>query len=471
MLELNDIHNYYEKMYVGTKFCPIIGNHNTRMAVSLMYPLRNISIVLRGEAGSAKTTIIRGLVTLVWGSSALDNEVSDVLVVSGTSDKGLLSDDVVEQICNTATHCIIPELENIVNKPMNEDIVKAWTEGAKFTYRRAQMIGKESQTKDIVLKPLPVLTSLANENQRLRELGEEMERRLMPFYTQSDAELNRLVHTRKAEIEAFPDEELFVPGSNKIAELREHFTKVRAMDFDGMGGPKIKNPSAPYLATRIPARFTVSNTYIGYWHEIVKAVTSFYYPERMAIPMGSGEAFLATPGDNFLAWTVGGEAVVNASLRLRDLGRVLMDVVPVLETGYDSLAISAEAMPLSDLVTELSARGYERSRGQIKELLMRLVMANYVQCDDRDRYWKMKDYSGEMHTGVDWKSCVESTKELIKEKYPKVAKDYIAAFCDDPVVIHPFTGVKVRVLDSNVSDLRLESAKKKKKIDITKLGV
>jgi len=458
----------------------VVGNHAIRMLATLLYPLRGVSVIVRGEAGSAKSTLIRGALALAFGPEALDDQKRELLLWGGSSDKALLTEDNVDRIETTATHCAIPELEFVLTTDRGFDIVKMWTEGEPYPYERATEFGRRS-TK-LVLRPLPILTSVANESPRLKDLAEEMERRFLPLFTESSREMNERIHRRKAEIEAYPDARLFLDGVQRYDTLHHHIEDVMEKDFGGLRASShpmelvedrpligVKNPCAPYMVGIVPKRFTISNTYIDYWHEMVKAITAFYYPQRPIYDVGTEKYLMATPTDNYLAWLVGGQVIVDASLRLRDLGHVLMGIVPTLDYKYGGDMLDEGAKSLDRIVDEISAKGYERSRSQIKELLLRLVMANYVKMDDKDRYWKTHEYGDEFVANFNWQDCLDETKKLMRETYPAVASDYISMYCEDPVCVHPFTGEKIRILDTTGVCRTQEPIKTKKRVSIDQL--
>jgi hypothetical protein len=253
---------------------------------------------------------------------------------------------------------------------------------------------------------------------------------------------------------------MFQETAGQVVDLREHITKTIKMDIGGVLASRrprdldapdpigIKNPCAPYMSKVVPKRFTISNTYIDYWFDMVKSIAIFYHPQRPIYERRAAKYLMAAPVDNYLAWHIGGQAIVDASLRLRDLGHVLMKIIPTLEYRYGGeLSVSADAVSLDRIVDEISNKGYERSKPQIKELLMRLVMANYVKVDDKDRYWKTQNYGDEFVTGINWQECINETKKVVSDLYPEIASDYISQYCDDPVFVDPFTGKKMRLLD------------------------
>jgi len=471
-VSLKDIHDYFDSLVLRNKHKPIIGNYNARMLIPLLFPLRNVSIIVRGEAGSGKSNMIKGAVQLVWGGEALDDKLADILVVSGSSEKGLLSSDVVERIQKDATHCIIPELEYITNSKININVLKSWTEGEQYKYARSEMFGRATDV--ITLRPLPILTALANENQELQELGEEMERRFLPIFTESSCEMNKLVQRKKAEIEALPEQEIIKTSSQRILALREHINFVFSQGFgNSILSPGIKNPTAPYFVDKdiIPSRFTIAHTYIDYWHEIVHAIGSFHCKNRMIVNTGATEsALLCTPEDNFLAWMIGGKIIVEACLRLKDMGRVLMNSVPTIPGCVDGDSPEARnALKIEGLLDILESQGFIRSKQQIEHLLAETEACGYIKSCDvgrNKRYWKTKEYMS-LENEIDWNEAIDFTESIVKRYYPEIAKEYIHDFCADPVVKHPFEdGKKIKLRDiKKLPDTR-EPKKEKKHINL-----
>ena len=441
---IHDIHNYYEELTVKGEPKPVIGNYETRLAVCLVFPIEDVAVAIRGPAGSAKTNILEGMTQGVWGDRALEDEVEQCLVISGGSDKALLSGDMVQRINNMVTHVVISELENIADNEVMKATVKQWLEKKTYVYHRSVEFGKA--TESIPLAPRPVCTTLATENARMPELGEEMDRRVMTFWTESNLAMNRRVHRMKARMEFLPNRMIYKGGMAKLTELQQHFADIRDWKGSFLNGIKIRNPCADFMSERIPKRFTLSNTHIGYWHAAVRAVAAWNFQEREVFHDGEQDFILATPQDNFDAWTIMGKAVVHSSLKLRDMGEVLMEVIPI---GGEGQAIDSNS--IYDRVVE---NGYERSKPQIKSLVNQLIMSGYVQCTETSplRFWRTRDYAAEIGTAIDWKGCIDSATENMKEFYPAIAVDYVPMFCADPEIQHPVTGEKLKLLD-NVENL------------------
>jgi hypothetical protein len=458
-IELCDINRYFDEV-------PVIGNEALRVAATLLFPLRKTSVIVRGESGSGKTTVLKAIIRLILGEDALADKVPDLLYIGGTSDKGLLSDDIVERVAFKVKRCVIPELQYIIGAPRNEDILKAWTEGTPYPYSRASNFGKDTQ--HILLYPKPVMTSFANENKRAgknNDIGEEMERRFLPFWTESSKSMNEKVHEKKAEAEAVP-RWMDKTERKSVAEIRAHFKECMELFDDELLAPEIYNPCAPYMRLGVPSRFTLSNTYIGYWHETVKGVTQFYYKTRPLYVVEGHELYLSSPADNFVAWLLVGKSVEYASLRLKDIGECVLKTVPIGEyNDSDKFGQGiTNAATLDEITDAVSDEGFDRSQQQMKQIIDQLVSAGYVKTITErvtPKYYKTRNMADMLIT-VNMENCINSTIDKVRETFPKdVADDYVERFCTDPIAISPFTGEKINILEVSKGMAEKEKAIKK----------
>lgn len=433
--KLHDIHRYADNYMERGKFKKVVGNYEARMTIPLVFALKKVPVVLKGPAGSGKTTIIKSSATMIWGESILDGKIREVLYIAGASDKGHLSETQASRIANVCTHCVVPELQNAISNERLEAIIKLWAEGETYQYMRADNGGRIS--REINLKPLPILTSIATENKYTESLGEEMERRFFPFYTIANKELNKKIHESKAISRARCDEELITMSQDEKADLRGHFQDVMQKKH------KVKNPTSVYMETAIPNNYVVSNSMIDYWFDLVEAITLFHYTDRPTYSHTGGSRYIvSTPDDNWYAWKLGGKAIVLASMNIPDMGREIIEILPL----RDSITPNA-GIEINDIVDELQRLGIERTKRQIQQILKALESVNYAKRDTHDKefYYRTKDYHFE--TSINWVEAIAATKKAIKEGQPEIAKDYIKNYCDDPVVYDPFTDEKIKLLD------------------------
>jgi hypothetical protein len=431
-----DIHRYFENYLERGKYKPVVGNYEARTAISLLFPLRGVSVVMKGPSGSGKSTIIKCAAQLVWGDGAFDNKVKEVLYIAGSSDKGLLTDTLASRIAHVCTHCVIPELQNAIANERVEAIIKLWTEGESYHYVRGMNSG--TIEREITLKPLPIMTSIATENKFTQLLGEEMERRFMPFYTVAKGELNKQIHQTKADSWAKCDEDLISMTESEKTDLRLHIQKSLTLK------DSVKNPCALYMKDSIPSNYVVSNSMIEFWFELVAAITKFYHSERMLYhsPKGKKRYVLSTPTDNWMAWKLGGAAIVFASMSVPDLGREIIEKLPMRDANDPQAGKT-----INEIVDDLQMLGIERTKKQVQQIMKSLESVNYAKRDDyqHEKFYRTQNYI--FDTSVDWAECIEQTKNAAKNLYPEISADYIHDFCEDPVINDPFTNEKVRLLD------------------------
>jgi len=409
-LNLNHLHRYYEGCWVKEKLDPVLGNEEARLAVPLSWLLCGNGTIVRGESGSAKTKIMNAVVALVFGDDGLDNEDPMLFVVGSGSAKAPFTPQKAREIAR-ARFCYIPEWQNAVQY---EWMFKLWLENRSAPYSRAIHGGQDVETFN--LRPLPIMTSLAEGNEEMPELSNEMKRRLVSFYTRSDIDLNRRVHEMKAHHRMAPDEDLVTLEPADTDNLRERL--LHCMDF----ARKVKNPGADLSRHAVPTKYTISNTFIDYWFDLVEGVAKFYYPERPQ----THKYLFATPGDNYVAYLLVSDVIRDLALGIPPLGNEILEFLPVSESfGILKADTRHDARHVDQIVDYLDEQGMPRSKTVTKASLERLVGAGFVKIDDDKRYYKTRETSAENGTNViDWGLLMDSAPDYTKAKYPEIAVDY-----------------------------------------------
>jgi len=483
-LELLDVNRSFDEQVINGNMDPVIGNEDIRTLAVILYGLRHKSICITGVAGSAKTTTTRGIINLLFGDQGLNDESAELLVYSGGSDKAFLNEDTVARLEDT-THLYIEELQNVFRgagggDSVMEDIFKTMTTGDTFHYTRTTGGGHGSET--MAIKPMAILTTRANENQRFNDkkgFNEEYERRFISLYTRSDKIMNSKVHLRKALNEAVPDGFIKITSGKKRSLLRKHLFDVRMKDYDNIRGKrlglnvsvdtetyvppaKIKNIMAPFVEHVIPKEFTISNTLIGYWHEAIKGITAFYYKDRMQVEKGNKTYLLSTPADVYMAWVLFGESLINQCFSIKDIGRKVLSILPVRSVSDEMMNLNDVAPVSVDYIRDaLLNDGMNRSSGQIEQIIATLMMAGYAKMEKSSTgkilYYKSKDYDSEFEVGVNWPTVIDNVETLIRDLYPEVADEYIERYCKVPLCVHPLKGEVVNLRDITVREVAIQT--------------
>lgn len=445
-IEITDINDYFRECHYGGKMRPLIGNECARTLISLVYPIKRENMLVRGDSGVGKTVMVDGMANLLFGDTVFDDDHPNVVYATGASGKGLLNDTTLAK-WNDARFFIVPELQYMLKQEntTNEDILKTISEGKAYVYSRTVMRGQDSDVKKFRLKPLACLFTIATENKH--QIGDEMARRMFTIQMDSNRALNELIHETKAELRMMPRSEIYRGGTTKMLEIRHHMEDC--MNFSGTDpsfSVPIYNPCAMSMQALIPKEFTVSNSVIDYFLDVPEAIATFYHKEREDLYDGN---IFCTPADNWMAWELAGRSIMYASLHVNDIGRELLEIIPVKHGGGGGLGDYVDeddtwcgglrreedyGIEIDEIADSLKERGMSKKKTYIATSLMNLVSAGYVSTNPKGtRFYKTQDHGSLFSDGAQWEIIVEQAKAHMYDKFPQYADDYVDRFCADPV--------------------------------------
>ena len=409
---LSDLNRYFDDCIVLGKRDPVIHNVETRMLTVLLWGINGNSICIRGESGSAKTKILNAATALLFGDAGLGGHNHELLLLNSSSAKGQLTDDSAQRIAN-AKRCIIPELQNIMTSQNLEAMIKLWMEQRPYVYTKNELGRKQVR---IILDPLPILTNLADGNEQMPDLPTEMHRRTISLPTVATAELNEQVHMMKARARMLPDGELTSLTRRELGALRKQ------CQIAMQNKSRIINPGAEYIRRVIPTRYTMSNTFIDYFLDVVEAITKFYTPERIT----HGKYIFATPEDNYLGFKIAGNTFRDMAIGIASLGREIIDFVPKVEAWGDlATDVEADAASLDDIIDHLNELGMIRHKKTVKSIIERLVNTNFIrQIERKEKYYRTQEMDFQVQ--VDPDDLVDACKENIAINFPDVSEEYNA---------------------------------------------
>lgn len=436
---LHHLHRYFEGCTVKDRLSPIKANEETRIGTTLNWLLCGNGTLLRGESGSAKTKIMEAVVHLAYGDDGINAQHPQLLVIGHGSNLELFT-QAGEESTGEAHRCYVPEFQNIENMVW---IIKLWLEGRIAEHRRAEAGGQKHRKYS--LQPLPILTSLADGNETMPDIENEMKRRLLSFYTRSDERVNVSVHRMKAQHRVLPDEELVTLSS-------ENFESLRANLLSGMLDTRrvVIPGGTATIGKVVPTKYAISNTFIDYWFDMIEGVARFYRRDRPSTP----RYVVAVPGDIYVAHLLVSDTIRDLALGIPPLGREIMERIPESEVwgaleadGRDS---KKDRMHIDELVDYLDGQGFPRSKVVVQNAMDRLVGAGFVKQDDRKLYYRTKPIgSGDFQ--VDWKVVIDEGIADVRKHYPSLLKEYEN---DAYKFLHPFTGNSVDIPVSPVAEKR-----------------
>ena len=407
---LSDLNRYFDDCVVLGKRDPIINNNETRMLTVLLWGINGNSICIRGESGSAKTKILNAASTLLFGDAGLSGHNHELLLLNSSSAKGQLTDDSAQRISN-AKRCVIPELQNIMTSQNLETMIKLWMESRPYVYTKNELGRKQVR---IILDPLPILTNLADGNEQMPDLPTEMHRRTISLPTISTAELNERVHKMKARARMLPDGELNVLTRRELGALRKQCQLAMQNNL------RVINPGAEYIRRVIPTRYTMSNTFVDYFLDVVESITKFYTPERLT----HQNYIFATPEDNYIGFQIAGDTFRDMAIGIASLGREIIDFIPKVEAWGDlATDVEADAATLDDIIDHLNDLGMIRHKKTVKSILDRLVNTNFVRKIERkDKYYRTQEMDFQVQ--IDPDDLVDACKESMSLNFPDLSEKY-----------------------------------------------
>ena len=197
---------------------------------------------------------------------------------------------------------------------------------------------------------------------------------------------------------------------------------------------RVINPGADVIRTTIPATYTMSNTFIDYYFDVIEAATKFHHRERVQ----DLDYIYSTPADNFIAFQLAGSIFRDMSIGINPIGKDIIEFVPKAEVWGDLVTESdSDAVHIDEITDYLSNKGINRTKKMIQFTMARLVDANFVRkIPKADKYYRTQDF--DFSRSVDWKGLVDAcitnmeiNSEHIAEEYKK---DDLHMYTD------PFTG-------------------------------
>lgn len=422
-ITLNHLHRYFESPVVDGELRPIKGNENTRIVATLQFVICGDGTLLGGQSGSAKSEIMKAMIVLVWGDEGMDGKNPDLGVVKPGSKKAIYSRKFSEMI-QRCSRVWVPEWQNAKDY---EPMFKLWLEGRNGAYDMRDVTDKEDDMKETDLPPRPIMTSLAEANEIMPDLTNEMKRRVVTLHTRSDQALNDQVHEMKAEMRRIPDEELEKLGENETYGLQAILLGAKAEQR------RVINPASTLIRKAVPNKYTASNTFIDYWFNLIEAIAKFYKNDRVT----TDRYIFATPGDNYVAFTLAADIFRDLALGMPPCGDDILTMIPITDTWGDLKGDNkSDRRNIDQVVTALDEMGVPRTKVVVESYMEKLLGAGYVNIDKEKLYYRMRDISGGDDV-IDWGLVISASKEWMKSKFPEVVEEYNE---QADTYIHPLSG-------------------------------
>jgi len=404
---LHDIHRVLNE--------EVVGEHESRLSLFTNWVLSNQNVLMSGPRSSGKTWITDHVCPFLGDNT---------FTVSSGSDKSTWYQMEAIKKC---THVIILEL-NKCPKDFLETL-KDWGEGKDSTYKNTVMDAGERRIKSFKLPRKPYVFCLADED--VTKVGEQLMSRLTNIRTDNSVSQNRAVLLHQAKL-AKEQNNVKKVDSELKKKLQYHVQTLPLFETY-----EYKHPAAETFVEVIPKMFTDCRRdfpkYLGNTYGIAR----FHWKQRITVDSNKKKFLFITPEDMYLNHEIYGQALIESALKCSGMQREMIKIVEKHESTNKNF-----------VQNDLRKIGIIVSAHMVTKHLNSLADLGYIG--------KMKDGSTNVYTkneqeefrfSIDWDDVVEQSKKTIEKLYPSIASEYIAAFCTNPIVVHPFTGKEINLME------------------------
>jgi hypothetical protein len=430
--EVHDLVRYFHNVRNKKgELNPIIGEDKLAVTSALAYLLEDNNMVIKAYSGTGKTVIMDAVFGLLPAEYYHTIEHLSETAVWYESDR-----------INRARFVAIPEAQKLPEGVM--EVIKTWGDNrAAFRKRTDVTIG---ETVEQVLNPKYVFMCVAVENAKgSAYFDAELERRCMIGHTNPTAKQTASVIKHKLMYAALPRRELLSMTDEEIRGLKQHVLDAIGRRDDERA-VQLRNPCAPFLMNAIPAVFPVSRSKVQYLLKVVNAVARFHEDEILHIERDGVKYGLVTPKHNWLALRIYLDTFISECLHMPSHGTDILQLFP--DTALDSFGMSADVVKLtvSEIKKEAKRAGLPFTK--LTPVLSALVMTGFLEMDETERgktrYYKSPLIS-DPSKKIKWGELIGETERFVREKWPKIAKEYIERYCGSIEIVDPFSGDNIKL--------------------------
>lgn len=372
------------------------------------------SVMIRGSSGTGKSELAKAVL------NTFPEEENYYL--SGGSEKALINDATA---VNKADRLYIEELDKMQEKSFIYEILKSLSDpgGIGFHYVRAD--GTEG-TEHIHLEPKQMLTTTTQ-----TMIPPEANRRFITIpMEESQAIVDEVVKMKlHRAIYGAPK-----GYHNKLDALKTYIENVPRDDIE-------------FIPVGIEALYPIINkesqditTKIGYFIEIVKAITLFNYKNRVISnldPTYSIKSLLSTPEDLYLSYVIFIDILNQSTADFDDIDRAILKLIT---HGNGTITQIQTALKRNFNVNTKRAR--------IEQKLERLEdngMINKV--DKNPRRYNLVALEGELKEkdSIKFSEIVKESLDFVQSNYPDIYEEYQTTVESGKKVTNPFTKEEVTI--------------------------
>jgi len=430
-VELFDVHKIID-VYV-------VGESETCMATFTNWILACQNVNMTGQRSAGKTFITSNVAKLLPDVNGLYN-------LSSGSDK---SHWYQAEALNKHSHVMIPELNKLPKQAL--EILKDWGEYRASDYSVTIFEAGNRRVHKYKMPPKPFIFCLADEEEL--EIDEQLRSRLTIIRVDISEDQNIAVNYNQAQLAMLPNNPK-IDNMNNFDEVKSHIANMPPWDVESF-----RHPAATEFVNSIPTTFTNCRRDFPKYLRNTFGITRFYHNDRISKDINildsnnklvTKKIFMVTPADMFYNHLIYGNILIESSLRCNAVERTIIKILKetgqpvsrdVIQAKIRLKGMNISAQMITRHLKELRNLGYVKNV-EVKKNTMAVYTVGEL----------FKDFNFE----VNWKEIIDICKTNIKKYYPEIADEYIKRFCEDPVVIHPYVGTEIKLLELNYEPKELE---------------
>lgn len=408
----------------------VVGEEQARMVLFTNFVLAERPVILRGNRGSGKTNLME--ITSLF--------CRNPTTIANTSEKA----HQYMRDMNDRSHVFIPEFNKVTDGVI--EMLKDFGEGASHFYSRT--IPGLNEIETIELKPKPFVTSIADENKNVNNLGEELLSRLTVVRTDSSIDQNLRVI-----------EEKFKRHQNPFYEKSVDSEQVYNAVSYVKGLPSINNykfiyPAGTAMMKAIPPIFTDSRRDTDKYLYNTYGITMFHYWDRMSMEVDDNTYLFVTPVDMWLNHRIYQQVLIESALKCGPIENAILDIVREEggERRQSEFGDTVKGLTSGEIHTELQKRSYHSTVDAVKKYCDSLLNTGYLTRNEEVRPYRYEinpNLERNYTVDLNWDEIVKACISFMQENFPDVADEYIAKHCVGKKleVQDPFTGETVLITD------------------------
>jgi len=279
----------------------------------------------------------------------------------------------------------------------------------------------------------PFVFCVADENNM--NIPDELRYRLVEIRTDSSRNQNRRVMMDQAYNSRLPHNSKTLPEkvNKKLIEHIKFLPPLAQHEF--------KHPAADILVDAVPDRFADCRTAFPIYLDNCYGIQRFHWKEAITgeVKGIKKKVMFVSPQVMWLNHYIFGTILINSSLKCSDVQKRILKIADFLNSVVDRKTIQSE----------LHRQGVDLSGNMVAKHLNKLSDIGYLDKNDGGnmKTYKLSEFFENFKFKLDWPHIIDYCAKTMENLYPEYAYEYVEKYCKNPVVMHPFTGEEINLLD------------------------